>query len=154
LNTNHNNKTEPARVFWRDAAFWVALLAGPVCWGLLLAIGQPIAGPPEWLVVAQLVLLMPVLEEIVFRGGIQAALHNRLFFARHVAGISIANVVTSIFFAAMHLFSQPPLWAALVFFPSLVFGWARDRYVSIVPCILLHAVYNAGFVFLFVASGN
>jgi len=93
---------------------------------------------------------MPVLEEIVFRGGIQAALHSKAFFKPQFFGISLANVVTSVVFTAMHFLSQPPAWAILVFLPSLVFGWARDRYLSVVPCILLHALYNAGFVWLFV----
>jgi len=66
-------------------------------------------------------------------------------------GISMANVVTSLLFASLHLISQPPLWAALVFVPSLVFGWARDRYITVVPSIILHVVYNAGFAWLFVA---
>lgn len=139
------------RTFWRDGAFYVALIAGPFCWLILDLIGQPHVGPPPMLMWLKLSLLMPVLEEIVFRGGIQSALYQRQFFSRGVFGISVANVFTSIVFAAMHLISQPPLWAALVFIPSIVFGWARDRYNNSVPCIFLHALYNAGFVWFFVA---
>lgn len=137
--------------YWLDWLFYVALVAGPLFWLNLYLIGQPLMGPPALLMWLKLSLLMPVLEEIVFRGGIQSALYTKSFFSRSWFGISVANIVTSIIFAAMHFISQPPLWAALVFIPSIVFGWARDRYISIVPCILLHAVYNAGFVWLFVA---
>ena len=140
-----------SRPFWRDVAFAIALLAGVVCWIALWLVGQPLAGPPAWLLLAQLVFLMPVLEEIVFRGGIQAALQTKRPFQSQLCGISVANVLTSVVFASMHLISQPPLWAVLVFFPSLVFGWAKDRYNSIVPSVILHAFYNAGFVWLFVA---
>jgi len=136
---------------WRDAAFYAALLAGPVCWLLLIGIGLPVVGPPALLFWLKLSVLMPVLEEIVFRGGIQSALVCWPPLARRWYGISLANLITSVLFAAMHLFAQPPLWAALVFFPSLVFGWARDRYNAVVPSVLLHSVYNAGFVWLFVA---
>jgi len=94
---------------------------------------------------------MAVLEEIVFRGGIQSALMTKAFFARKWFQISFANVLTSVIFAGMHVFSQPPLWAAMVLLPSLVFGWARDRYITILPSIFLHALYNAGFVWFFVA---
>jgi membrane protease YdiL (CAAX protease family) len=32
-----------------------------------------------------------------------------------------------------------------VLFPSLIFGYFRDRYTSIYPCMVLHAFYNAGY---------
>lgn len=140
------------RAFWRDRFFIVALLAGPLCWLVLLFVGVPQVGPPQWSFLLKLAILMPVLEEIVFRGGLQAALYTKPFFQRQRWGISVANVLTSLVFASMHLLSQPPLWAALVFLPSLVFGWARDRFNSIVPSVLLHGLYNAGFVWLFVAD--
>lgn len=141
----------PPRRFWLDWLFYAALIAGPLFWLNLYLIDQPLVGPPELLVWLKLSLLMPILEEIVFRGGIQSALMTKSFFSKSWFGVSVANIVTSIIFAAMHFISQPPLWAALVFIPSIVFGWARDRYITIIPCIILHAVYNAGFVWLFVA---
>jgi membrane protease YdiL (CAAX protease family) len=94
-------------------------------------------------------LIYPVLEETVFRGGLQSALLTRSVFRTRAGPVSLANVLTSIVFAAAHLFRQPPLWAALVLLPSLVFGWSRERYNSIVPSTLLHMIYNAGFVWLF-----
>jgi len=138
---------------WRDTAFYAALLAGPICWLILISVGLPVVGPPALLFWLKLTILMPVLEEIVFRGGIQTALisRSRPAFAKAWAGFSFANLITSVLFASMHLISQPPLWAALVFIPSLVFGWARDRYNAVLPCVLLHAVYNSGFVWLFVS---
>jgi len=136
---------------WRDAAFYAALFAGPLCWLILISLGQPIVGPPALIFWLKLTLLMPVLEEIVFRGGIQTALISKPTFAKQWHGISLANLITSVLFAAMHLISHPPLWAALVFVPSLLFGWARDRYHAVLPSVLLHAVYNSGFVWLFVA---
>jgi len=104
----------------------------------------------NWLLLAKLAVLYPVLEEIVFRGGLQSALLEQTPFKKKFFGISLANVVTSTAFAALHLVYQPLLWACAVFFPSLVFGWARERYDSIIPSILLHGFYNLGFVLLFV----
>ena len=141
-----------SRAFWRDVAFYAALVAGPVCWLVLILAKLPLSGPPAWLLLLKLALIVPILEEIVFRGGLQTFLISKAVFAKNWFGLSIANLVTSFIFALMHLISQPPLWAALVFIPSLVFGWAKDRYGSIVPSIILHAVYNAGFVWLFVAG--
>lgn len=141
-----------SRAFWRDIAFYVALVAGPVCWLVLVLAKLPLSGPPAWLLLLKLALIGPILEEIVFRGGLQTYLISKPVFAKNWFGLSLANIGISLIFALTHLISQPPLWAALVFIPSLVFGWARDRYGSIIPSIILHAVYNAGFVWLFVAG--
>ena len=137
--------------FYRDSLFWLAIACGPLSWLLLWLVGIPRAAthvPVSALLIAS--LIYPVLEEIVFRGGLQSALLTRTVFRKRVGPISLANVLTSIAFAAAHLFRQPPLWAALVLLPSLVFGWSRERYNSIVPSTLLHMFYNAGFVWLFV----
>jgi len=147
------SETSPGTVqilAWRDPVFYAALLAGPVCWLVLVSVGQPSIGPPAIVVWLKLSLLMPVLEEIVFRGGIQSALVSKPRFAKTWCGVSIANLITSLLFASMHLISQPPVWAALIFIPSLIFGWAKDRYNIVLPSIVLHAVYNSGFVWLFV----
>lgn len=139
------------KLAWRDTPFYLAILAGPACWLILITAGIPVTGPPALLFWLKLTVLMPVLEEIVFRGGIQSALISRSVFARSWCGVSLANLITSVLFASLHLISQPPVWAALVFIPSLVFGWARDRYNAVLPSVLLHSVYNSGFVWLFVS---
>ncbi len=128
------------------------MAAGPLVWAGLWLLGLPIqSGWPAarlWLMV---VVLAPVLEEIVFRGGLQAWLYDNTPL-RHVAfwGVSYANLCASAVFAAFHLLSQPAAWAAAIFIPALVFGWARDRSGSILPGMVLHAWYNAGFVLGFV----
>ena len=66
-----------------------------------------------------------------------------------VGGVSWANVLTSLAFAALHLISQPPLWAFLVFFPSLAFGWLREASGGLIFPIILHIFYNLGFFLLF-----
>lgn len=137
-------------VFYRDTLFWLAVAFGPLSWLLLWLVGIPRAAihiPVSTLLTVS--LIYPVLEEIVFRGGLQSALLARTMFRQHAGPVSLANVLTSIAFAAAHLFRQPPVWAALVLLPSLVFGWSRERYNSIVPSILLHMIYNAGFIWLF-----
>ncbi|MEE9319765.1 MAG: JDVT-CTERM system glutamic-type intramembrane protease [Granulosicoccus sp.] len=140
-------------VFYRDIPFWLAVACGPVSWLLLWFSDTPRAAihvPVTALLIAS--LIYPVLEEFVFRGGLQPALLARPVFRKRVGPVSLANVLTSIAFAAAHLLRQPPLWAALVLLPSLVFGWSRERYDSIVPPTLLHMFYNAGFIWLFVEA--
>lgn len=99
-----------------------------------------------------LALLYPVLEEIVFRGLIQEQLHAVLS-ARTFGALSVANLLTSLLFTGLHFLSHPPLWAALVFFPSLIFGYFKDRHRSLQAPILLHVFYNTGFLWLFSAPG-
>jgi len=153
-----NTPTDPQAgsvVFWRDAGFWLAVLAGPLCWILLWVVGLPgNVSPPDPLVFVTVAVAYPILEEIVFRGGVQPALLTKALFTKRIFGLTLANATTSLLFAAAHLLNQPPLWAMLVIVPSLVFGWARDRYQRILPSILLHMLYNAGFVWLFVARAG
>lgn len=138
-----------------DSRFWLALMAGPVVWAVLWLSGLPTnqesASARTWLYV---VLIYPVLEEIVFRGGLQSALLKKTVFQRSLGSVplTLANLVTTVIFAAFHLLNQPPLWAVLVIPPSLVFGWMRERHDSVLPSIILHIVYNAGFVALFVSA--
>lgn len=141
---------------WRDRLFWLALAAGPACWLVLYLLLQPdlqltwpLTSPLAYLLP---VVLYPVLEEIVFRGLVQELAHDYIS-SRFFGSISVANLLTSVLFAGLHLLSQPPLWAALVFFPSLVFGFFKDRHRSLLAPILLHVFYNAGFLWLFAAPG-
>ena len=96
------------------------------------------------------VLVYPVLEEIVFRGLIQELVHEYLSKAS-LGPVSVANLLTSFLFTGVHFFYHPPLWAALVFFPSLVFGFFKDRTQGLMAPIILHVFYNAGFLWVFSA---
>jgi len=146
---NFLNKTAD-RPFWSDWPFWVGLGFGPLSWCLLILNGTPLReSEVSWRTFLMLTIAFPVLEEYVFRGGLQPALFQRAGFSKSAFGLSLANIVTSLVFAALHLFNQPPLWAMLIFFPSLVFGWMRDRYNNLHACIILHIMYNAGFIYLF-----
>ncbi|NND92784.1 MAG: JDVT-CTERM system CAAX-type protease [Granulosicoccus sp.] len=138
------------RGFWTDPEFWLALAAAPVCWYLMLHLGvSRRAGPlsPELLLIA--VIVSPVLEEILFRGGLQSWLLKKSPMNTGFAGVSLANLLTSTVFAALHLLRQPPLWAALVMVPSLVFGRALERHRTLVSPMILHVSYNSGFIWLF-----
>lgn len=96
------------------------------------------------------VLIYPVLEEIVFRGGLQTYLFNlNKNYRRNVLGVSAANIATSVVFVLVHFIYHDTIWSILIFFPSLVFGYFRDRFGRIIPSIILHSFYNLGFVILF-----
>lgn len=135
--------------FWRDRVFWLALAAGPIAWaGLVAAVGA--GEPARWLAeplrFAWLVLLLPLLEELGFRGGLQTLLLRRTTL--RLGPLTLANWVTALAFSAAHIPAQGPGWAALVLAPALVFGWLRERSGGVSAPIVLHVVYNTGFLLL------
>ena len=136
----------------KDPFFLAALAAGPLCWLVIYFLLQPeprwtwpLTAPVPYLLGA---LLYPVLEEIVFRGLLQEFVRERIS-DKSFGPLSIANLLTSLCFTALHFIYHPPLWAALVLFPSLVFGFFKDRTGQLTAPIVLHVFYNAGFLWLF-----
>jgi len=121
-----------------------ALAALPVWLALGTTVGARMAAPATWAGWLSLVLAQPVLEELVFRGVLQGRL-LRLTDGRRLGPVTLANLLATAGFVAMHLPAQPPVWALAVAAPSLVFGHLRERSGSIVPAIAMHAFYNAGF---------
>lgn len=89
-----------------------------------------------------LVLVAPVLEEIVFRAGLQEELLRNARL-RAAAGAFSANVFTAAAFAAVHLALQPGLLAGLTVLPALLIGALYQRQRRLAPCIALHAFFNA-----------
>ncbi|HEY7711081.1 MAG TPA: JDVT-CTERM system glutamic-type intramembrane protease [Candidatus Entotheonella sp.] len=134
--------------FYRDWRFLTALLAGIGFWlGLWWWIPvKPIAlwQIATWRFVA-LSVWYPCAEELIFRGFVQGQLHHLSCGRRTWAGISAANLITSVVFVLGHFWQHPAAWAVAVAVPSLVFGWFRDRHGSVYPCIVLHMFYNAGY---------
>ena len=135
-----------------DPHFIAALAAGVIVWALLAAI-DGIAGvgalPKRDLVRYLLVVLAyPFVEELCFRGWMQPVLAERMQH-RRAGVVSVANLLTSAAFALLHLINHPPLAAIATFVPSLVFGHFQERYRRILPCVVLHAFYNAGYFALF-----
>ena len=133
----------------RHRFFAVALLAGPLAGSALLIashLGAWQIPPPnlDWAKLVSVLLLAPVLEELVFRGGVQEALDRTPFGQRYLAGgVSVGNAVASALFSAAHLLVDPPWLAASIFFPSLVFGRLKQVYRSLRPPMFVHAWYNA-----------
>ncbi len=137
-----------------DWQYGLAILAAPVLWTLLFLIDSP-QFSLSWIMLApwlflSLVLVQPLLEEIVFRGGLQGWLSSKAWGEQSIIGITYANMVTSVIFVAMHFIYHAPLMALLVLLPSLIFGYFRDRYDGwLLPSILLHCFYNAGYFIIY-----
>ena len=138
--------------FWADPLFFAALGAALLYWLGLYSVmqvvpepGWPLREPSRFLYPA---LLYPVIEELVFRGLIQDLAHRHLR-PWHLGPLSHANLLTSLLFTALHFINHAPLWAAAVFFPSLIFGFFKDRTGMLAAPIVLHVFYNSGYFWLF-----
>ena len=142
----------PCSRFLADRLFYLAMLSTlPVLsvMGLLVpGRGRRLDLPVS--VLFFYLLWQPLLEELLFRGVVQGQLRRMAWARKMFFGLSLANLVTSLLFVLTHLASQPVLWALSVFFPSLVFGFFRDRHAQIYPGLILHSTYN-GFFLLTVA---
>ncbi len=138
--------------FWADPLFFAAVAAALLYW-LLLYLATQVRPDPGWPLREPLrflypALLYPVVEELVFRGLVQDLAHRHVK-PWHLGPLSHANLLTSLLFTALHFINHPALWAAAVFFPSLVFGFFKDRTRRLAAPILLHVFYNSGYFWLF-----
>ena len=97
-----------------------------------------------------LLIFYPVIEELAFRGVIQEYLATKTKQYSPLFYFSLANIFTSVLFVLMHFVHHSPLWALLVFVPSLIFGYFKDQYDRIFPSIMLHMFYNLCSLFLIV----
>lgn len=137
----------------RDGHFWLAHLAAVLLWLVGLAWLRPETDPlwplhafPAFVLLG---LAYPVVEEVLFRGLLQGWLRERPRLRVSRFGITPANLITSLVFTALHFINHPPLAAAAVLAPSLVFGYFRDRHDSLIAPIWLHCFYNIGYFWLF-----
>ena len=138
---------------YEDLQLGVAVLVAPIYWALLYFFNDwetahKWSAAYLWVYIS-ISVLYPVLEEIVFRGGLQPWLRKFMWGRRCYAGVTLANIVASVVFAVTHVVLRVSPWALLVILPSLVFGYFRDRHDSLAPPILLHVFYNSGYFFLF-----
>lgn len=95
-----------------------------------------------------LIVFYPVIEELAFRGVIQEYIGTKTKQYPSLYYFTIANIMTSLLFVAMHFVHHTPLWAMLVFVPSLIFGYFKEQYGHIGYSIFLHMFYNGCSLFL------
>jgi len=135
--------------FWRDKQFYLALLAGLIVLTVIyffIPSNTDIIKTGQWGLLFSLILWQPFGEELLFRGVIQGQIAQTSWGQRNWFKISTANLFTSLAFVALHLVYHPTLWAAAIFFPSLVFGYFRERHLSLYSAFALHSLYNLGYL--------
>ncbi len=92
-------------------------------------------------------LLVPIIEECIFRGIIQPFINSKL--SKYLLGISVGNIVASMIFSLMHLFTASVAISVLMFIPSIFLGYLRDKSGSIIPSIFTHAIFNVNVFILY-----
>jgi membrane protease YdiL (CAAX protease family) len=101
---------------------------------------------PSWLLweLASQFLLVAFPEEFFYRGFLQQHLKRLLPNGPSFLGITCwpALALTSLLFALGHLLAFPSPERLLVFFPSLLFGWLRERGQSLGGPALFHTLCN------------
>lgn len=133
---------------WDPHGMLALLAAVPIWLALALWVGQAMHHPAGVLAWFSFIVIQPVLEELVFRGILQGQalrLSSRHGQALRLGPFTLANVLVTMGFVALHLRAQPLAWALAVAGPSLVLGHLRERMASVWPAMLVHAYYNAGF---------
>lgn len=86
-------------------------------------------------------------EELFFRGYLQEALSQRYsrkirLFGSELLSVSLAVPLTSLLFAFSHTFITFRWWHFAIFFPSLIFGWLREKTGGMIAPTLFHALSN------------
>lgn len=139
--------------FYQDPVFWVLVAAGPsVVVVIPLVVSNFSAAPLDKLIqVILIVLVYPCLEEIVFRGAIMESLSRSKSFNLKWGWLSCANLISAALFSLLHLWGQTWEWALAMFMPGLAFGFAKERWGSLMFPVFLHVFYNTCFFGLITA---
>jgi membrane protease YdiL (CAAX protease family) len=86
------------------------------------------------------VVLAPIAEEILFRGYIFNCFVNESF------GNLLSGFLSTVIFVAAHYYYDA-FFLVEVFVISLIISFARIKTKSIVPCVVIHCIYNSVFFF-------
>ncbi len=134
--------------FW-----WTCALAAPPLAALVAYLGFGVALDAPWRTLGLLVLAS-IVEEIVFRGGLQRLLRRWPAGRTSWRSISAANAMTSAVFALAHLWNHPPLAALGVLPVSLLLGWTYERSgMRLATPIVLHLYFNLALLIASLALG-
>lgn len=117
----------------RQRLIWSGVLLAALLWMLGRSALDSVSWPALWLVVGA-----PVVEEVIFRLGLQQELLQRL----QPDSAWLANGITALVFSVAHAMSHSPVMALLTLLPALFIGHFYQRSRRLAPCIALHAFFN------------
>jgi len=123
----------------------------PIAWALIILVNHLSSDPPPpevsfgpWMTFLYFVVGAAIQEEIIFRGLLQTTLARQFpatlsFFG---TSLSYAAIIVALLFGLIHL-KINPITAAAAFVLGLFSGELRHRSGSLLPAMLVHAVFNA-----------
>nr|WP_315043532.1 CPBP family intramembrane glutamic endopeptidase [uncultured Moraxella sp.] len=94
-----------------------------------------ISANPLWLLIVAIVVIVPIYEELIFRGFIWSGL------ASSTLGVWGASVITSILFGLVHM-QYEAVEMVMIFALAMLFSYARIRTGSLLLPIMLHMMNN------------
>jgi membrane protease YdiL (CAAX protease family) len=111
-----------------------------------------ISGFAPWRIWLYFVIGSPIQEEIIFRGLIQSILERRWTITFSVFGASLSSAVifTAALFGIIHLGAGAAVATGAIVL-GLVAGELRRRSASLLPAVIVHALFNAANAFWFQA---
>lgn len=125
--------------------FAAILLAPATALILWLLHGAPTKLPdiPALRTLMLVIVLIPICEEIVFRGLLQSELISYAILNQGYWGITWDNLICGALFTAVHTlyFTHPA--ALLILIPALILGYFYHQKRRLIYPIILHAWYNA-----------
>ena len=98
---------------------------------------------PVWMIGLYFVVAAPIQEEIIFRGLIQSFLQQRWQSTFRAFGTAFSPAVacTAILFSLAHIGAGPVVLIGAMAL-SLLAGELRRRSGSLIPAVLVHAIFN------------
>src|SRR6267142_1121231 len=127
-------------------AFGLALGLAAVLLSRLFPSRPPfdVSGFTPWMIWLFFVVGAPIQEEIIFRGLIQSMLERgwTITFSECGSSLSSAVVFTAALFGIIHLASGAAVAAGAIVL-GLVAGELRRRSGSLLPAVIVHALFNA-----------
>jgi membrane protease YdiL (CAAX protease family) len=109
-----------------------------------------VSGFAPWRIWLYFVIGSPIQEEIIFRGLIQSILERRWMITFFVFGASLSSAVifTTALFGIIHLGAGAAVATGAIVL-GLVAGELRRRSGSLLPAVIVHALFNAADAFWF-----
>jgi membrane protease YdiL (CAAX protease family) len=138
--------------FCRQRYIAAAIVFGtPIGWALTILVRRLSSSPPvpemsfrPWMMILYFVVGAAIQEEVIFRGLLQTTLAWQFpaTFSFFGTSFSYAATIIALLFGLIHT-EVNPITAAAAFVLGLLSGELRRRSGSLLPAILVHAVFNA-----------